>query len=53
MLAGLHPRPATIDLQPVMIGRRAVECLRWRLKHPEDDTHITMEISPKLVESRM
>lgn len=53
LLAGLHPRPATIDLQPEMIGRRAVECLRWRLRHPEDETHITMEIPPRLVESRM
>jgi DNA-binding LacI/PurR family transcriptional regulator len=50
ILAGLHPRPATIDLQPSEIGRRAVECLKWRVKHPEDDTHITMEIPPKLVE---
>jgi DNA-binding LacI/PurR family transcriptional regulator len=50
LLAGLHPRPATIDLQPEVIGQRAVECLRWRVKHPEDETHIIMEISPKLVE---
>lgn len=50
ILAGLHPRPATIDLQPSEIGRRAVECLKYRVKHPEDDTHITMEIPPKLVE---
>lgn len=53
LLAGLHPRPATIDLQPEIVGRRAVECLRWRVMNPEDDTHITMEIPPRLVESRL
>lgn len=53
LLAGLNPRPATIDLQSEIIGRKAVECLCWRIKHPEDETHITMEIPPKLVESQM
>ena len=50
LLAGLHPRPATIDLQPATIGRRAMERLRYRIRNPHDESRITLEILPKLVE---
>jgi len=50
LLAGLHPRPATIDLQPEIIGRRAFEQLRYRIQNPKDQTRVTLEILPKLIE---
>jgi DNA-binding LacI/PurR family transcriptional regulator len=50
LLAGLHPRPATIDLQPALIGRRAMERLRYRIQNPNDESRITLEILPKLIE---
>lgn len=49
LLAGLYPRPATIDLQPALIGRRAMERLRYRIQNPNDESRITLEILPKLV----
>lgn len=48
LLTGLEPRPASIDIQPELIGKRAVEQLRWRIMHPEDESQITIEIQPKL-----
>jgi LacI family transcriptional regulator len=47
LLAGLEPRPLSIDIQPEKIGARAVEQLRWRILHPEDESQITVEVSPK------
>lgn len=47
LLAGLEPRPVSIDIQPQYIGRRAVEQLRWRIQHPEDQDQITIEVPPK------
>ena len=49
LLAGLDPRPVSIDIQPEYIGRKAVEQLRWRILHPEEESQITVEIPPKLV----
>jgi len=49
LLAGLEPRPVSIDIQPELIGKRAVEQLRWRIMNPEDETLITIEIQPKLI----
>ena len=49
LLAGLEPRPLSIDIQPELIGKRAVEQLRWRIMHPEDETQITIEIQPRLI----
>lgn len=51
LLAGLHPRPATIDLQPELIGRRAFERLRYRIQNPRDESRVTLEILPRLVEA--
>ena len=49
LLAGLEPRPVSIDIQPEQIGRKAVEQLRWRLLHPDEEDQITIEVSPKLL----
>jgi LacI family transcriptional regulator len=49
LLAGLHPRPATIDLQPEMIGRKAFERIRYRVQNPHDETRVTVEVLPKLI----
>lgn len=48
LLAGLEPRPVSIDIQAELIGKTAVEQLRWRILHPEDDSQRTIEIQPKL-----
>lgn len=48
LLAGLEPRPVSIDIQAELIGKTAVEQLRWRILHPEDDSQRTIEVQPKL-----
>jgi DNA-binding LacI/PurR family transcriptional regulator len=48
ILAGLDPMPASIDLRPEEIGRKAVEQLRWRLVHPQDKSKVMVEIEPVL-----
>ena len=50
LLAGLDPRPVSIDIQPEQIGRKAVEQLRWRILHPEDESQITVEVPPRSLE---
>ena len=49
LLAGLEPKPVRIDIQAEVIGRKAVEQLRWRIMHPEDESQITIEVQPKLL----
>ncbi|MCF7974969.1 MAG: hypothetical protein K9N55_14220, partial [Phycisphaerae bacterium] len=49
LLAGLAPRPISIDIQPETIGKKAVEQLRWRILHPDDESQITIEVSPKFL----
>ena len=49
LLAGLEPKPAIIDIRPEQIGKKAVEQLRWRITHPEDEDQITIEVQPKLL----
>lgn len=51
LLAGLEPRPISIDIQAELIGRTAVEQLRWRIMHPDDQTQMTIEIQPRLMDS--
>jgi len=48
-LAGLDPMPLSIDIQPELIGKRAVEQLLWRAGHPDDESEIVIEVSPKLL----
>ncbi|MFC1766634.1 substrate-binding domain-containing protein [Planctomycetota bacterium] len=47
LLAGLEPRPISINIQPELIGKKAVEQLRWRILHPEEESQFTIEVSPK------
>jgi DNA-binding LacI/PurR family transcriptional regulator len=50
-LAGLNPRPATIDLGCEERGRAAVEQLLLRIRHPETDRQAHLLIEPVLVAS--
>ena len=47
-LMGLDPVPMSIDIQPELIGKRAVEQLIWRAGHPDDESQVAIEISPEL-----
>jgi LacI family transcriptional regulator len=50
MLDGLFPVPATIDIQPQIIGRQAVEQLIWRMDHHHDPVRADIQIQPRLIE---
>jgi len=49
VLDGLDPRPATIDVRPADIGRRAVEQLLWRIHQQDAPMSVTSMIEPQLV----
>ncbi|MBN1361106.1 MAG: LacI family DNA-binding transcriptional regulator [Sedimentisphaerales bacterium] len=49
LLVGLEPRPTSIDIQPEEIGKKAVEQLRWRILHPDEESQITIEVPPKVI----
>lgn len=51
LLAGLEPKPVSIDIQPELIGKTAVEQLRWRIMNPDDESQRTIEIQPKLTDT--
>ena len=48
LLVGLDPMPLSIDIQPELIGKRAVEQLIWRAGHPDDESEIAIEVTPVL-----
>jgi len=48
-LDALDPRPATIDVRPDEIGRRAVEQLIWRINQRDASLNVTSMVEPKLV----
>lgn len=48
-LIGLNPRPATVNIGPVTMGRRAVEQLYWRIDHGESDRQVCVTVVPMLV----
>ncbi|HEV7300689.1 MAG TPA: LacI family DNA-binding transcriptional regulator [Tepidisphaeraceae bacterium] len=48
-LAGLAPKPATIDIQVAAIGRKGVEQLVWRMANPDAPERITCMVEPSLV----
>lgn len=48
LLAGLMPRPATVDIHAAEIGRKAVQRLLWRIRNPEKPAD-TLLITPSLV----
>jgi LacI family transcriptional regulator len=48
LLAGLAPRPATVDIHATEIGRKAVQRLLWRIRNPHKPVD-TILIAPSLV----
>ncbi len=48
-LIGLHPRPASVNIGPVTMGRRAVEQLFWRIDHGQSDRQVCVTVVPMLV----
>ena len=50
-LAGLHPRPATIDIGIDEQGRKAIDLLLWRMGN-RDSTSVALHVTlaPKLIE---
>ena len=48
LLFALRPRPATIDIQGVNIGRRAVQQLLWRMQNRKEQ-RATLLIAPTLI----
>lgn len=49
VLAGLYPRPATINTGPDVMGRQAVEQLILRLQNGETDRQVRVAVEPRLV----
>ncbi|MCC6679664.1 MAG: LacI family DNA-binding transcriptional regulator [Phycisphaeraceae bacterium] len=49
VLAGLYPRPATINTAPQVMGRHAVEQLMLRLRDGDTDRQVRVVVEPKLV----
>lgn len=50
-LAGLKPRPATIDIGSNVVGRHAVEQLIFRMRYPDESRKIKLVIEPLLIEA--
>lgn len=48
-LVGLDPQPAEIDIRVDSIGRRGVEQLLWRLRHPNTPERVVTTVEPALV----
>ena len=48
-LAGLYPRPTTINMNPFQIARLAVEKLLSQLKHDSTESSISVVIQPTIV----
>lgn len=48
ILASIDPRPATITLECVEVGRQAVQRLLWRIQNPYAPP-VLMEVAPRLV----
>ena len=49
VLAGLNPRPATIDIRPDIIGSRAVDQLIWRMENPATPVRSICLVEPRLI----
>jgi len=48
-LDGLDPKPATIDVRPKEVGRRAVEQLLWHINNHDAPMNVTTMIEPALM----
>jgi len=49
LLAGLDPRPATIDLGAEALGKRAVDQLLWRMRNPDEPRRVRVTVEPRLI----
>jgi len=49
MLAGLSPKPSTIDIRPSVIGSRAVDQLIWRMENPYAPIRSVCLVEPRLI----
>lgn len=49
ILAGLNPKPATIDVRPELIGTRAVDQLLWRIDNAFTPVRSVSLVEPRLV----
>ncbi len=52
-LAGLMPRPATIDVGSELSGRQAVDQLLWKIAHPNEESRTRLSVEPLLVEGEI
>lgn len=50
LLADLHPALTTIDVHAEFTGRRAVDQLLWRMRHPDEPLTMQVLVEPTLVE---
>ncbi len=50
LLADLHPALTTIDVHAEYTGRRAVDQLLWRMRHPDEPLSMQLLVEPTLVE---
>jgi LacI family transcriptional regulator len=50
LLMNLHPTLTSIDIHAEFIGRRSVEQLLWRIKHPHEANTVQILVEPTLVE---
>ena len=48
IVEALHPHLASVDVQPEMLGRTAIDMLNWRLEHPAEPVR-TLSIAPILI----
>ncbi len=50
ILSAVHPRPASIEIHPRQIAKRAIEQLVWRMNNPFDQP-ITIIVEPELIKN--
>ncbi len=50
LLAGLHPRPVSIDIHASQVGCRAAEQVLWRIEHPHEPA-VHQSIEPEMEDS--
>jgi DNA-binding LacI/PurR family transcriptional regulator len=51
-LMNLQPAVTTIDVHAESVGRRAVDQLLWRIRHPDEQMSIQVLVEPSLVEGQ-
>lgn len=49
-LAGLDPRPVSVDMCADLIGQQAVEQILWRIRNPNEKRQVSVVIHPELSE---